>query len=208
MFADSPAPSMSSTQRRGTYTVKVHGKRTEARTEFPNANPPLPDESDPILDSPLRSKSTRLPEPVTPREQSRLTRLKQDPSVASLLYVYDDDGRIMSTAFSNTPGKSLAPTHDYDVGGRAQTKRSGSTFQELLGNAEKGEDDAVERDISWAERLVKCVATSLFFRGITHPYLVKTLGVHPRLRQRHKSKPPKTFFSSTIIRIRIRANHP
>lgn len=128
--------------------------------------------------------------------------------MASLLYVYDDDGRIMSTAFSNTPGKSLAPTthDDHDVGGRAQTKRSGSTFQELLGNAEKGEDDAVERDISWAERLVKCVATSLFFRCITHPYTVKTLGVHPRSRQRHKSKHPKTFFSSTIIL--IRANHP
>lgn len=153
----SPVPSASSMQRRGTYNVTVHERKTEACTQFPNANPRAPDDSDPLADSPLRAKPTRRYEPVTPRDQSRLTRLKQDPSVASLLNMYDADGRILSTAFSNTP-RPRAPTDDYDVGGRAQTKRSGSTLRQLLGESEKDDTEAEEGDISWAERVLGCVA--------------------------------------------------
>ncbi|KAJ3524419.1 hypothetical protein NM688_g8567 [Phlebia brevispora] len=135
-----PTKSTSSIQRRGTYTVKVLERKLESQTEFPHANPPL-------NELPPKSKSTP-PEifPSPPRDQSRLIRLRQDPSVASLLNMYDDKGRISSTAFSNTPVNN-APIH-----GREPIKRSGSTLRQLLGEPEAGAYDAAEGDISWAER--------------------------------------------------------
>ncbi|THG98266.1 hypothetical protein EW026_g3890 [Hermanssonia centrifuga] len=64
--------------------------------------------------------------------------------------MYDDKGRISSTAFSNTPPTS-APLQD--VGGREQIKRSGSTLRQLLGEPESANNsDVAEGDISWAER--------------------------------------------------------
>ncbi|KAI0704247.1 hypothetical protein BC835DRAFT_1516909 [Cytidiella melzeri] len=150
--ATSPAKSATSVQRRGTYIVKVLERKLESCTEFPNANPPVPDDSDPLADSPLRPRFNPRRVPITPRDQSRLVRLRQDPSVVSLLNMYDDNGRISSTAFSNTP-QTPAPIHD--VGGRDQIKRSGSTLRQLLGHAhESDQDDAAEGDISWAERVL------------------------------------------------------
>lgn len=155
--AASPAKSATSVQRRGTYTVRVLERKLESRTEFPNANPPIPerDDYDPLEDSPLR-KRTLDPRhvPFTPRDQSRLLRLRQDPSVASLLNMYDDQGRISSTAFSNTPS-AASPIHD--LPGRQQIKRSGSTLRQLLGEPELvvEEDFGGEGDISWAERYLR-----------------------------------------------------
>ncbi|THH32515.1 hypothetical protein EUX98_g1657 [Antrodiella citrinella] len=159
-----PARSTTSAiKRSGTYTVTVHGRTTHSRTEFPNANPPLldePKEDAPHADlhfydeSPTKPKSHPNPRsvPFTPRDQGRLLRLRQDPSVASLLYMYDDKGRIQSTAFSNTPPNA---TPVYEVEGREQKKRTGSTLRQLMGEMAPGlvaDCTAMEGDISWAER--------------------------------------------------------
>ncbi|TCD69511.1 hypothetical protein EIP91_007441 [Steccherinum ochraceum] len=158
-----PARSTSSTVKRsGTYTVTVHGRTTHSRTEFPNANPPLDDTKDnaPHTDfhyydeSPTKPKSHPNPKsvPFTPRDQSRLLRLRRDPSVASLLNIYDDQGRVQSSAFANTPPNS-APV--YEVEGREQKKRTGSTLRQLMGERDNGlhaDCTAMEGDISWAER--------------------------------------------------------
>lgn len=150
-------------KRSGTYTVTVHGRTIHSRTEFPNANPPLndgPKEKAPHVDlqyydeSPTKPKSHPNPKsvPFTPRDQGRLLRLRQDPSVASLLNMYDDKGRIQSNAFSNTPP---TPAPVYEVEGREQKKRTGSTLRQLLGEPETGhmaDCTAMEGDISWAER--------------------------------------------------------
>ena len=145
-------------QRRGTYTVKVLERKLESRTELPHANP-LVQEPKPSK-IPRRSQGT--PEdrddtpcaridpttvPITPRDQSRLVRLRQDPSVASLLEMYDSNGRINSAAFSNTP-RTPVP-----VNGREPVKRSGSTLRQLLGDT-----DNAEGDISWAERFLGYVS--------------------------------------------------
>ncbi|KAF7793503.1 hypothetical protein EIP86_004615 [Pleurotus ostreatoroseus] len=160
--AVTPTKSTSSLQRRGTYTVKVLERRLESRTEFPHANPPLheglpkskstPPEvvnrREPVSPSPSSRFDPRTV-PITPRDQSRILRLRQDPSVASLLNMYDDNGRIRSTAFSNSP-VSNAPEH-----GRQPIKRSGSTLRQLLGEPTHDEaDEAGEGDISWAERFL------------------------------------------------------
>lgn len=39
----------------------------------------------------------------TPRDKGRLARLRRDPSVASLLDIYETDGTLKTTAFSNSP---------------------------------------------------------------------------------------------------------
>lgn len=159
-----PAKSGSSVHRRGTYTVKVLERKLESRTEFPNANPPLVNqtEPDPLQDSPLAKRSDSRRAPFTPRDQSRLLRLRQDPSVASLLNMYDDQGMISSTAFSNTP-PAAAPLED--LPGRQPVKRSGSTLRQLLGEVVSGDSaNATEGDISWAERYLgyaRCVSWTL-----------------------------------------------
>lgn len=149
-----PAPTTArtegSTQRYGSYTVKVLERKLESRTEFPNANPPLNthEELDDLQDSPLAKCANPRRIPITPRDKNRLLRLRQDPSVASLLNMYDENGRISSTAFSNTPPYS----DPFDeVPGRQPVKRSGSTLRQLLGGSEL-EEHAAEGDISWAER--------------------------------------------------------
>lgn len=145
-----PAKSESSVQRQGTYTVKVLGRKLEARTEFPNANTPLNthEDRDVLQDSPLSKRANPRLVPITPKDQNRLLRLRQDPSVASLLTMYDNNGRISSTAFSNTPPSS-APLDE--LPGRQPVKRSGSTLRQLLGELEP-EENAADGDISWAER--------------------------------------------------------
>ncbi|KAG2132788.1 hypothetical protein DEU56DRAFT_889162 [Suillus clintonianus] len=132
--------------QRSTYTVTVHGRTVHSRTEFPNAYPPMDNLVTPrrnITDSARRrSKSV----PITPRDQNRLLRLRQDPSVASLLNAYDENGCLDSHVFSNTP----------PVAGdkrRLKRRRTGSTFSQLLGYPSSSEhrDDS---DIEWAENVL------------------------------------------------------
>ncbi|KAF7308793.1 hypothetical protein MKEN_01078700 [Mycena kentingensis (nom. inval.)] len=113
---------------RGSYTVKVHPRRRHASTEFPYANRHLEEED----------------EPPHHRNNSQLLGLRSDPSVASLLDLYDEHGRLPNKAFSNSPPRE----------GRAQVKRSGSTLRQLLGNPSSGTDSSILGDISWAEQFL------------------------------------------------------
>ncbi|EPQ56527.1 hypothetical protein GLOTRDRAFT_138234 [Gloeophyllum trabeum ATCC 11539] len=148
----SAAPSIRSTSTQPSYTVTIIGREVIARTEFPNANPPIPSDA-----APTPSKRTTTPRrrvnpktaPVTPRDQDRILRLRQDPSVASLLNMYDEDGRINSHAFSNTPPEVRGCLAE----GREQIRRTGSTLRQLLGSPTHGHDE-FEGDISWAERFL------------------------------------------------------
>lgn len=148
-----PPPKSSSTtlasiSARSTYSVTIHGRTVHSRTEFPNAYPPMdmiltPKRS--FIDSPRRrSKSV----PITPRDKNRLLALRQDPSVASLLNHYDDEGHLDSTLFSNTP----SPRKE----GCVQRRRTGSTLRQLLGHPSFSElrNSNGEGDISWAERFL------------------------------------------------------
>ncbi|KAG1907833.1 uncharacterized protein F5891DRAFT_1135561 [Suillus fuscotomentosus] len=146
-----PAPNAStatlgSVSKRSSYTVTVHGRTVHSRTEFPNAYPPMDSFATPrrnLNDSPRRrSKSV----PITPRDQNRLLRLRQDPSVASLLNVYDDNGCLDSHVFSNTPPVA---------GGRGplRRRRTGSTFRQLLTNP-SGPELYDNSDIEWAESVL------------------------------------------------------
>ncbi|KAJ7890563.1 hypothetical protein B0H14DRAFT_1109601, partial [Mycena olivaceomarginata] len=172
----SAATSISSTSR-GTYTVTVHGRKHHTRTEFPNANRDLDDE-------PTRNNN------------SQLLRLHSDPSVASLLSLYDEHGRLPARAFSNSPPKE----------GRAQVQRSGSTLRQLLGNPASSVnscDDAgaLEGDISWAERFLGETASmisSTSSRGLGTPdtdshFPHTPLQSNPRQLIRHRAR-----FSSSM----------
>lgn len=104
------------------------------------------DESDDDNDTPPYA-------PITPRDQNRLHRLRQDPSVASLLNLYDEHGQLDSNVFSNTP----SPTRP-SLEGRPQTHRSGSTLRQLMGNPASDpvpNTSTNEGDISWAERFLE-----------------------------------------------------
>jgi len=87
----------------------------------------------------LRSKSV----PITPRDQNRLLRLRQDPSVASLLNIYDENGCLDSHVFSNSP---LVTRKEK----RLKRRSTGSTFRQLLGNQSTPELRN-NSDIEWAE---------------------------------------------------------
>ena len=121
--------------QRGTYNVTVHRRRRHASTEFPDANRDLDDQT---------AKGSSL----HPVEDSRVLRLRSDPSVASLLELYDEHGRLSNDAFSNdepSPPKV----------GRAQVRRNGSTLRQLLGaSSVKDGAENSEGDISWAERFL------------------------------------------------------
>ena len=143
----------SSVQTRRTYTVTIRDRKVEALTVFPNANPPLETPTRPSHDR--TDSSGQVPElsPVTPKDQNRLRVLRQDPSVASLLNMYDNHGHLDSKAFSNTP---TAHEKEFSRDGRAQVKRSGSTLRQLLGNPDSNHrTSATEGDISWAEAFLR-----------------------------------------------------
>ncbi|KAI0272365.1 hypothetical protein BC834DRAFT_1038476 [Gloeopeniophorella convolvens] len=146
--------SAASTLTRRTYTVTVHDKKVEALTEFPNANPPLETPTRPSHSSGSSSGHDIKHAPITPKDQSRLNALRQDPSVASLLDMYDSQGRVNSIVFSNaSPVKTSGDSH---ADGRAQVKRSGSTLRQLLGNPEPiNRTSTAEGDISWAEAFLR-----------------------------------------------------
>lgn len=161
-------------QRSGTYVVKVHSRTTHSRTEFPRANPPIsptkPGRKQPpplghSTDTELDSCSNhdeededrqpRLKEVnFTPKDTSRLYRLRRDPSVASLLNLYDDRGCLDSAIFENSP-PTPAPISAFQEG-REPNKRSGSTLRQLLGATETAFfNNTAEGDISWAERFLE-----------------------------------------------------
>ncbi|KAL5512986.1 hypothetical protein ACEPAH_3384 [Sanghuangporus vaninii] len=150
-----------SVQTRGSYRVTVHKRQQLSATVFPNAYPPITPRrpgvahtSTPNLlatltapDDVANDASTSTPAlfdprkvPVTPRDASRLKCLRQDPSVASLVQLYDDHGRIAENAFTTTPAPPRRRA-------RARRSRRKSTFSELLGC-----DGA---DLQWAE---SCIA--------------------------------------------------
>lgn len=146
-----PAPAAStatlnSISQRSSYTVTVHGRTVHSRTEFPNAYPPTDSLATPKrnLNDSTRCRSKSVP--ITPRDQNRLLRLRQDPSVASLLDVYDENGCLDSHVFSNTP-----PVAGYKR--PLRRRRTGSTFRQLLTNPSSPElrDNS---DIEWAESVL------------------------------------------------------
>lgn len=93
--------------------------------------------------NPTEEKGTSLQ-----AEDSRVLRLRSDPSVASLLELYDEHGRVANDAFCND---EPSPPKD----GRAQVRRSGSTLRQLLGVPFSGDgNENSEGDISWAERFL------------------------------------------------------
>lgn len=159
-----PAPSAStatlnSVSQRHSYTVTIHGRTVHSRTEFPNAYPPMDSLATPKrnLNDSARRRSKSVP--ITPRDQNRLLRLRQDPSVASLLNVYDENGCLDSHVFSNTPPVARGE-------GPLRRRRTGSTFRQLLANPSSPElcDNS---DIEWAESVLcetddnSCVSSEL-----------------------------------------------
>ena len=157
---------------RTTYTVKVHERTVISRTEFPNAIPslitptkerpksvPLPTTDPDVSDHESTSPSTTKRPTITPRDQNRLLRLRQDPSVVSLLNVYDSHGRLDNKVFSNSPEKSdqTCEEHVYAVG-LPQHQRRGSTLRQLMGKPDpeaQPNSSRSEGEISWAERFLQ-----------------------------------------------------
>ncbi|KAJ3805526.1 hypothetical protein F5876DRAFT_51715 [Lentinula aff. lateritia] len=127
--------------RCGTYTVKVHPRQRHSSTEVPIANRGL-------VPEPKTPQSRRRAQ-TTGEDSTHLQGLRRDPSVASLLDLYDEHGHLPQEAFSNTPPRE----------GRPQKQRAGSTLRELLGEPENGHhrydtSSSLEGDISWAERFL------------------------------------------------------
>lgn len=136
----------SNISHRGTYNVQVHKRKRHTSTEFPYANRHLDD-----LKGAQRTRGATAP----PKEHAHYLGLRADPSVASLLELYDDRGYLPENLFSNSPPRQ--PSFEMKQG-RAQARRSGSTLRQLLGasNKEKSDSNAdlTESDISWAERFL------------------------------------------------------
>ncbi|KAF5316167.1 hypothetical protein D9619_006474 [Psilocybe cf. subviscida] len=163
--------------RQGTYNVTVHKRRRHVSTE---PVPPLPNSNDHNdASKPVNKKRKSL----LTADDSRVMRLRSDPSVASLLSLYDDHGKLAADAFSNDtprekekrtsksapttmnmrPQPKIEPlrTGDEDRE-RAQVKRSGSTLRQLLGASTSSDPNdnnpdnsgSGEGDISWAERFL------------------------------------------------------
>ncbi|KAH9884784.1 hypothetical protein C8Q73DRAFT_660623 [Cubamyces lactineus] len=178
----SPSPSMLTVattpgvQRSGTYVVKVHGRTTHSRTEFPRANPPPSptkqsrtaepktpfhegptDDNDNDDDDEEEPRRPRLKEVnFTPKDNSRIYALRQDPSVVSLLRMYDDKGCLGIDAFANTPPTPAPISNDEE--GRQPRPRTGSTLRQLLGEPQPAymtNTNTTEGDISWAERFLE-----------------------------------------------------
>ena len=150
----------------------MHERTVISRTEFPNAIPSL------VTPTKARPKSVPLPiiDPdtsdgesagppttkrptITPRDQNRLLRLRQDPSVASLLNIYDSLGQLDNNAFSNSPVKDDQYEEEqvYAVD-QPQHHRRKSTLRQLMGKPEPGVQPNTsnsEGEISWAERILQ-----------------------------------------------------
>ncbi|KAI0676062.1 hypothetical protein C8Q78DRAFT_964293 [Trametes maxima] len=178
----SPSPSLLTVattpgvQRSGTYVVKVHSRTTHSRTEFPRANPPPSptkpshrvepktpaqdrhdDHSDDDDDDDDGPRGPRLKEVnFTPKDNSRIYALRQDPSVVSLLNMYDDKGCLDVHAFAATPPTPAPISTEFE--GKQPRQRTGSTLRQLLGEPQPGftaNSNITEGDISWAERFLE-----------------------------------------------------
>ncbi len=148
-----PPSRSASVQTRRTYTVTIRDRKVEALTEFPNANPPLDMPTHPSHNVDGQSSEASKLQPVTPKDRKRLRMLGQDPSVASLLDMYDNKGHLNNNVFSNTPS---ATEKESRKDGRPQLKRGGSTLRQLLGNPESiDRTGSTEGDISWAEGFLR-----------------------------------------------------
>lgn len=143
----SSAATTSSSSKRSTYTVTVHGRTVHSRTEFPNAYPPMDSLATPKRNINDAARRRAKSAPITPRDQNRLLRLRQDPSVASLLNIYDENGCLDSHVFSNSP---LVTENE----GRLRRRRTASTFRQLLGHP-SNPDLRNDSDIEWAESVLK-----------------------------------------------------
>lgn len=138
----------STISRRGTYSVTVHKRQqhTPPYSQKPHSGS--------IDDASVNEHVSD--ELQTKEVSSHLLELRSHPSVASLLSMYDDHGRIPDEAFSN----SLPSPEKRE---RPQTRRNGSTLRELLGEtaglSSRMDNGAgsIEGDISWAERYLGCV---------------------------------------------------
>ena len=117
-----------SVSQRATFSAKVHKRECHTPAQLEDAKDTFESSGD--------------------KDTSRLLRLRSDPSVASLLDMYDEHGRISPEAFTNSPPSPQKQ-------GRAQTRRSGSTLRQLLGNPTSGQGS--ESDISWAEKYLRQV---------------------------------------------------
>lgn len=123
---------------RGTYSVRVTARHKHSASQSSTAP------------SEVERYSER------DNDAGQLLRLRSDPSVASLLDLYDMHGRVSTDAFHNSPVKAgravkqAATTND----GRAQINRNGSTLRQLLGDPSETTVDSFEGDISWAERFL------------------------------------------------------
>ncbi|KAG6866585.1 hypothetical protein C0991_002073 [Blastosporella zonata] len=133
----------STISQRGTYNVTVHKRQRHNTAELQSASSNRPVDVE------------RAADELQPKElSSHLLELRSHPSVASLLDMYDEQGRIPDQAFSNSP-----PSPERKE--RAQTRRNGSTLRQLLGepasvNSRNGNGaGSAEGDISWAERFLR-----------------------------------------------------
>ncbi|KAI0630503.1 hypothetical protein C8Q77DRAFT_1219469 [Trametes polyzona] len=165
-------------KRSGTYVVKVHGRTTHSCTEFPRANPPpSPTKSSrkPVPKTPSQDRydshdhahaddedkdeprAPRIKEVnFTPKDNSRIYALRQDPSVVSLLNMYDDKGCLDVHAFADLPPTPVPASPEPE--GKQPRPRTGSTLRQLLGEPQPafmGSTQASEGDISWAERFLE-----------------------------------------------------
>ena len=131
----------SSLNTKGSYSVKVHKRKQHSATELPFSN------------SAVKVATGKKDEDT--RELSRELRLRTDPSVVSLVSMYDEHGKLSSDAFSSSPPRPETPALEKDE--RVQCKRSGSTLRQLLGAPSKTDLDDSEGDISWAERFLAYV---------------------------------------------------
>jgi len=142
--ASTPSLTVSSClSRQPTYSVKVHPRQRHSTTDLDGIS---------HLE-PLATPRPHKRDQDDSGDTSHIMKLRRDPSVASLLDMYDEHGQLPSQAFSNSPTKE----------GRAQAKRSGSTLRQLLGEStgvtDSRDNSTTEGDISWAERYLAYVLT-------------------------------------------------
>lgn len=122
--------------------MTVHDRQRHTATEFPNANGELDED-------PQRPTEPRFRRNEPDQAGGHHLGLRSDPSVASLISLYDEHGKLPPETFSNSP-----PSEKRE---RQQKKRNGSTLRELLGAPDSLTSKAnsnVESDISWAERFL------------------------------------------------------
>lgn len=108
----------------------------------------------------IRQRTDPRHVPFTPHDNNRLSKLRQDPSVVSLLSMYDEKGRLDDKAFSNTPPQ-VFPTVDQSKAtlrlqnDDAKRERRESTLRDLMSTSNDSKRSGEsEGDLSWAERCI------------------------------------------------------